>query len=467
MKTIRIACASGGCTYERLEPAIEVLEKGNLDYIVFECLAERTIANAQMEKLKDPTKGYNPMLEERMRALLPLMRENKVKLISNMGGANTPAAVERIVAIAKELGLDGLKVGMVEGDDITRSVARYADTPLWEGSQTLGELCGFAHQGAQGQRNNHGTCGSIVSANAYLSGDPIAEALAKGAEMVITGRVADASLFVGPLKHEFGWDYHAPEHLGQAILLGHLLECANQLTGGYYADPGYKDIPGLHILGFPIAQIDASGEFCISKVEGSGGRVCVDICKEQLLYEIGDSAAYITPDGIVDFSRVTFEQCGENRVMARHATASPAPDTYKVNIGYQDCFVGEASISYGGKNALPRAKLAAEIIEKRLHLTNVVLDEFRVDLMGCNSLYRDHISRAITAEAPAEVRMRVAGRASTADAVRKMTREVECLYINGPAGGGGIRSEVGQVVSVENICIPRSDITPTVTIIEV
>ena len=450
MKKIRISCASGGCTYERMEPAIEVLEKGDLDYIVFECLAERTIANAQMEKLKDPSKGYNPMLEERMRAVLPLAAAKGVKIISNMGGANTPGAVAKILEIAAEKGVRGLKVAMVRGDDITAMTSRYYDVPLWDSGQPLRTLAS-----------------SIVSANIYLSGDPIKQALDLGADIVITGRVADASLFVGPLRHEFGWDAHSPDKLGQAILLGHLMECANQLTGGYYADPGYKDVPDMHRLGFPIADIDESGVFSITKVEGSGGRVCVDICKEQLLYEIGDPAAYITPDGIADFSQVTFEQTGEDRVVARHARALPAPDTYKVNIGYKDCYTGEGSISYGGKNALARAQLAAEIVKKRLELMGVALDEFRVDYIGYNSLYRDAISSGIAPQAPAEVRMRVAGRSSTPEPVARMTREVDCLYINGPAGGGGIRSEFGPVISVENILIPRADITPTVEIFEI
>ena len=450
MKKIRLSCASGGCTYERMEPAIEVLEKGTLDYIIFECLAERTIANAQMEKLKDPSKGYNPMLEERMRAILPLTTGKGVKIVSNMGGANAPNAVMKILEIAAELGLRGLKVALVSGDDITAEMPRYYDTPLWDSGQSLRTLAG-----------------SIVSANVYLGGEPIKMALDQGADIVITGRVADASLFTGPLMHEFGWSSETPGHLGQAILLGHLMECANQLTGGYYANPGYKDVPEPHRLGFPIATIDASGVFSITKVEGSGGLVSVDICKEQLLYEIGDPARYITPDGIADFSGVTFEQAGKDMVLTRNAQSLPAPDTYKVNVGYKDCYVGEGSISYGGSNALARARLAAEIVEKRLQLTGVALDEFRVDFIGYNSLYRDAISSSITPEPPAEVRMRVAGRASTLEPVARLAREVDCLYINGPAGGGGIRSEAGPVISVENILVPRVDVTPTVEIFEV
>ncbi len=450
MKKIRISCASAGCAYERLEPALEVLEKGELDYIVFECLAERTIADSQLEKQQNPDKGYNPMLEERMRAVLPLAVKHGVKIISNMGAANPPAAVAKIASIARELGIKGLKVAMVQGDDFSDFTRYYRDNHLWDSDRTLRSIAD-----------------NIVSANIYLSGEPIRQALDQGADIVITGRVADTSLFVGPLKHEFGWDDQAPRQLGQAILLGHLMECANQLTGGYFADPGYNDVPEPHRLGFPIAEIDESGVFEISKVEGSGGLVCVDICKEQLLYEIDNPAHFITPDGIADFSHVTFEQAGPDRVIARNARSYPAPDTCKVNIGYRGGFEGEGRISYGGSNALARARLAAEIVQKRLELIGVELDEVRVDYIGYNSLYGDTIADTLAPQPPAEVRMRIAGRSATREPVAQLVREVECLYTNGPAGGGGIRFRIDPVISMENILIPRSDVSPTVELFEV
>ncbi len=450
MKKVRIGCGSGGCTYERMEPAVELLEKGELDYLVFECLAERTIANAQKEKMRDPAKGYNPMLEERMRVILPLALAKGTKIISNMGAANTPGAVEKIIEIARELGLTNLKIAMVKGDDILYKITDYYDTLLCDGKKPLRELAD-----------------SIMAANVYLSGDPIKEALDNGADVVITGRVADPSLFVGPLKHEFGWTCADENKLGQALLLGHLMECAGQLTGGYYADPGYKDVENLHLLGFPIAEIDQDGDILISKVVGSGGLVSVDVCKEQLLYEIGDPSCYITPDGIADFSKVTFEQTGKDRVLARNAVTKGEPVSYKVNIGYQDCYVGEASLSFGGSNAFNRAKLAAEIVEKRLKLLGVAVDEYRVDFIGYNSLYRDSISSLITPNVCNEIRLRIAARAKTRAAVTKVVREVECLYINGPAGSSGISSQVDDIVSIENILIPRETIHSTVTYFEV
>ena len=449
MKKIRIGCGAGGCTYERMEPALELLHKGNLDYIVFECLAERTIANAQKEKLHVPSKGYNPMLEERMRAVLPVALRNGVKIISNMGAANTPCAVEKILEIAGGLSLSGFKAAMVEGDDILPDIGAYLDTPLYGKTQKLLELGG-----------------TIVAANAYLSGDPIKEALGNGANVVITGRVADPALFVGPLKHEFGWTASDREKLGQALLLGHLLECAGQLTGGYYADPGFKDVENLHLLGFPIAEIDEEGTLLITKPEGSGGLVSVDVCKEQLLYEIGDPAHYITPDGIADFSQVRFEQVGKDRVLARGAVMLGEPSDYKVNIGYQDCFIAEAGISYGGSNALQRARLAAEIVEKRLQLLHVPIEELRVDYIGYNSLYKNSISSMLSQGTDHEIRLRIAVRTKTREAAVKAVREVECLYTNGPAGGGGISSQVSEVVSIDNILVPRSSVRHRITYFE-
>ena len=450
MKKIRIG-SGAGYAGDRIEPAVELMEKGNLDYIIFECLAERTVAIGQQDKEKDPSKGYNQLLDYRMEKILPLMAKNKVKVITNMGAANPVSAAERTCEIARKLGVSGLKIACVTGDDITDELDKYENEKVLEDGTLLKEKKDV-----------------LISANVYMGAEGITKALEEGANLVITGRVSDPALTIGPLVYEFGWNIDDnPDQMGQAVLAGHLLECAGQVTGGYFADPGYKDVPDMHRLGFPIADIDESGVFSITKVEGSGGRVCVDICKEQLLYEIGDPAAYITPDGIADFSQVTFEQTGEDRVVARHARALPAPDTYKVNIGYKDCYTGEGSISYGGKNALARAQLAAEIVKKRLELMGVALDEFRVDYIGYNSLYRDAISSSIAPQAPAEVRMRVAGRSSIPEAVARMTREVDCLYINGPAGGGGIRSEFGPVISVENILIPRADITPTVELFEI
>lgn len=446
MRKIRIG-SGAGYAGDRIEPAIELMEKSSLDYIIFECLAERTIALSQQEKMTDPEKGYNPMLEMRMRKILKLANDQRIKIITNMGAANPLAAMQKTAEIARELGLDGLKIAAVQGDDLVANIDLFADQPILELGIPLSAI-----------RDK------IISANAYLGCEGIVEALRGGADIIITGRVADPALTIGPLVYEFGWDVeHHPDQMGQAALAGHLLECAGQVTGGYYADPGRKEIPGIERLGFPFIEIDQTGQFVLSKPKGSGGLVCVDICKEQLIYEIHDPANYLTPDATADFSRVSFGQIGQECVRAERATSHSRPDTLKVSIGYKDCFAGEGEISYGGSNCLPRAKLAAEIVQKRLALIGAEISEYRVDYIGYNSLFKSAISDQLTDGKYSEIRLRISGRTKDAANAELIASEVEALYTNGPAGGAGVSQKVSEIVSICSIYVPRSVIRQTVT----
>ena len=432
MKKIRIG-SGAGYAGDRIEPAVELMEKGNLDYIIFECLAERTIAIGQQDKMKDPTKGYNQLLEARMRKILKLAKDNHIKVITNMGAANPVAAAEKTAEIAKELGVSGLKIAYVTGDDITPQIEKYYDNDVLELD-----------------------CKSILSTNVYLGAEGIIEALENGADIVITGRVSDPALSIGPLVHEFGWNIKDDaDKMGQATLVGHLLECAGQVTGGYYADPGYKDVPDLDRLGFPLIEIDETGKFVVTKIEGSGGLVCEDTCKEQMIYEIHNPERYLTPDTIADFSHVTFTQVGENRVEAAHATSHGKPETLKVSVGYKDCFIGEGEISYGGMNCMNRAKLAADIVEKRLKLVGVEMEEFRIDYIGYNSLYKSEISDQYAPDVFPEIRLRVSGRTKDKANATLIANEVEALYTNGPAGGAGATKKVSEIVSICSIFVPR------------
>lgn len=450
MKTIRIG-SGAGYAGDRIEPAVELMEKGNLDYIIFECLAERTVAIGQQDKETDPAKGYNQLLEYRMERILPLIRKNHVRVITNMGAANPEAAAEKTCEIAKRLGVIGIKIAYVTGDEITSHLSEYADHTVLENGKKLSEM----QEG-------------LISANVYMDSKGIQEALENGADLVITGRVSDPALSIGPLVHEFGWNVtDHPDQMGQAVLVGHLLECAGQVTGGYYADPGYKDVPDLDRLGFPLIEIDETGSFTISKVEGSGGLVSVDTCKEQMIYEIHNPQAYMTPDAIADFSHVTFTQTGENKVRAEHATSHGRPDTWKVSVGYKDCFIGEGEISYGGSNCMARAELAADILEKRIKLTGLTLDEYRVDYIGYNSLYRDTLAKRLHASDPLEIRLHVVGRTKDKKTADLLACEVEALYTNGPAGGGGVVKRVSEIVSVCSIFVPRENVAQTVAYMEV
>ncbi|KOA18862.1 hypothetical protein CLHOM_26020 [Clostridium homopropionicum DSM 5847] len=442
MKTIRIG-SGAGYAGDRIEPAVELMEKGNLDYIAFECLAERTIAIAQEEKLKNPEKGYNNLLENRMENVLPLCSEKHIKIITNMGAANPYAAVRAIKRIAEEKGITGLKIAAVLGDDIFDSIDKYMNYNILELGEKLKTLEG-----------------KIVSANAYLGVDGIVEALRNGADIIVTGRVADPALFLAPIIYEFGWDINDYNLIGKGIMTGHLLECAAQVCGGYFADPGYKDVPDAWNVGFPIAEVSENGDVVITKVEGTGGLVSTATCKEQIIYEIHDPSAYITPDAIADFTKITMEQVGKDRVLIKGATGREKTETLKVSVGYMDCFIGEGEISYGGSGAYERAKLAGEIVKKRLDYIDADIEELRIDYIGLNSLYKDYISDSMINDRIqlSEVRLRVSGRTKDRKNAELIANEVEALYTNGPSGGGGAMKSVKQIGSIASIFVPRNDI---------
>ncbi len=445
MKTLRIG-SGAGYSGDRIEPAVELAEHGDLDYLVFECLAERTIALAQQARLADPETGYDPLLSERMRRVLPFVgtgSARRLRVITNMGAANPLAAAREVRRIAAELGLHGLKVAAVTGDDVL--AALQADPQqLLDNGATLGSL---------GER--------LISANAYMGADGIVEALRADADVVITGRVADPSLFLAPQLFEFGWAADDWALLGRGTVIGHLLECAGQISGGYFADPGYKDVPDLVRLGFPLAEVDASGSAVISKVSGSGGRIDTATCTEQLIYEVHDPAAYLTPDVCADFSAVAFEVEGQDRVRVSGADGRTRPETLKVSVGFLDGWIGEGQISYGGPGALARARLARDVVLERLKLTGVSYEDIRAELMGVDSLHGDELGSRTAAE-PWEVRLRVAARCTDKAQAVRVGNEVETLYTNGPYGGGGATKGLRQVVAVASLFVPRSAVTAVV-----
>jgi len=343
MKTIRIGTGAG-FSGDRIEPAVELAERGEIDYLVFECLAERTIALAQQAKMRDPNAGFDPLLERRMRAVLPICQKKGIRIISNMGAANPVAAAKCTVDIARELGLSGLRVAGVQGDDVLDVLS--PDTFfIDEADCVLGE---FDKQ--------------VVSANAYLGAGGIVDALKAGADVILTGRAADPSMFLAPQIFEFGWEMDDWTRLGRGTLVGHLLECGGQITGGYFADPGIKDVPDLAHLGFPIAEVGEDGNAIITKLSDTGGYVTEATCKEQLLYEVHDPKRYIQPDVVADFSAVKITEMSPDRVAISGGTGFPKTGILKVSIGYVDSCVGEGHISYAGPGAVARGRLALDIL---------------------------------------------------------------------------------------------------------
>ncbi|HZN99943.1 MAG TPA: acyclic terpene utilization AtuA family protein [Burkholderiales bacterium] len=435
---IRIGAGSG-FQGDRLEPAVILASQGELDYLALECLAERTIALAQLRKLADSAAGFDPLLEARMRALLPLAVRHGFRIITNMGAANPLGAGRKVISLAKSLGL-AIRVAVVSGDDVL--------SLLEPGMRTI-EARGAA-------LSEYGT---LVSANAYFGAEEMLPALASSAQVVVTGRVADPSLFVAPLAHEFKWPLDDWQRLGRATAIGHLLECAGQVTGGYFAEPGLKDVPNLAQLGFPWCDVDADGNGVLGKVAGTGGAITLRTAKEQLLYEVTDPGGYLTPDVVADFTSVQLRQTAADRVSVIGAGGRTRTPTYKVSVGYRAGFVGEGEISYAGARAVERARLAGEIVRERLRDD---VTDLRVDLIGMDSAHRTDFAHPL----PYEVRLRVAARTTTRELAERVGAEVEALWINGPAGGGGVRRYAQERIGVVSLLLERARVRPKVTLMD-
>ena len=444
-KTLRIG-AGAGYAGDRIPPALELAEKGALDYLVFECLAERTIALAQLQRSQDARLGFDALLAARMLAVLPTCLAKGTKIISNMGAAHPLAAGHEVIRVARHLGIKKLKVAVLLGDDVLPSIQHPSQhsMPLMDSDNTLAAL---------------GT--SVISANAYIGSEGIVQALADGANVVITGRVADPALFLAPLIHEFGWTLDDWDLLGKGTLIGHLLECAGQVTGGYFADPGHRDVPDLARLGFPLAEVSDDGSAVITKVAGSGGCVTVATCASQLLYEIENPAAYLQPDVVADFSNVRLTQIGPDRVQVSGATGRQRPDKLKVTVGHRDGFVGEGQISYAGLGAQARGQLALEVLRERL--AGVKALDSRFELVGLNAIHGNKLAAGHTAY---EVRARAAMRVTTRAEAELVAHEVEAMYLNGPASGGGVTQSVREVIAAASVLIPREWVTTSIKILE-
>ena len=441
-QTVRIGCGAGFSS-DRLDPAVDLADRGGLDYLIFECLAERTLAFGHRDRRTAPEKGYNPFLERRLRAVLPHCQRNGTRVVTNMGVANPRGGAEKAIAVARELGLKGLKVAAVEGDDVTALIG--PDTELPEFGIKVKDV---------GR--------TLIAANAYMGADAILPALEEGADVVITGRVADPSLVVAPLRHAFGWGADDWTRLGKATLVGHLLECGAQVTGGYFADPGHKDVRGLARVGFPLAEVGADGDAIITKLPDTGGLVSAQTVKEQLLYEVHDPSAYLTPDVTADFGRAEVDDRGGDRVRIAGARGAKRPDLLKVTIAFDGGLLAEAEVSYAGHGAIERAKLAAEVMEERLGQVHGLNAPRRIDLIGVSALHGTAIDYPSDAR---DVRLRCAMRASSQDEAELLLWEVEALLCCGPAGGGGYRGRITPSVVTYSAFLPREQVKPRFTML--
>lgn len=439
----RVACAAGfsGDRLGVAKPLVkELIQHGSPACLIFESLAERTLALAQLERHKNSDLGYEPLLAEMFEPVLVDCVHHRIPIVGNFGAANPLAAAKLIACIAAEKGLPELKIAIVQGDDISAPDmrAKLEACLSTEDRTILVNSC-------------------LVSANVYLGAKEIADALSAGAQVVVTGRVADPALTVGPLMAYFrrGWDDW--NFLARATMAGHLLECGAQVTGGYFADPGYKDVPELSNVGFPIIEFDQDGNVCITKPSNTGGAVNRMTVTEQLLYELHDPAQYLTPDVIADITHAQIRDLGGDRVSLMGVLGHPKPDTLKANICIDGGWLAEAEISYAGHHAYERAQLAAQIIRERLG------DELnlRIDFIGSSSILASDAGegpKAKSAQEFADIRLRVATAHQERHLAMKVCREVTALYTCGPAGGGGVRTSLKPRLNTLVGFVPREAI---------
>jgi hypothetical protein len=417
-------------------------------FLMFEVLAERTLALSQLERRRDPQRGYNPALAHFLGPVLADCLRERIRIVGNFGGANPRGAADAILALARGQGIASPRIAVVEGDDLT-------------GKLTLRDLAaretgGSVLSGAS----------EIIAANLYLGAGPIAEALDAGADIVVTGRVADSALALGPLIHAFKWRADDWDRLAAGTLAGHLLECGSQITGGYFADPPWKSVPGMADLGYPIAEIDSNGSIVIGKPEGTGGRIDRQTVTEQLLYEIHDPAAYLAPDVVLDIGDVTVEEIGPDRVRVTGARGKPAPETLKATVCIDGGVLGEAEISYAGLNATGRAQLAAATVSERLARRAPGL-AFRIDAIGAISVMGDS-GGAPKFPWPAnasDIRLRFAAQSKDRAQVEILLDEVEALYCAGPAGGAGVRRHLAPRLASASCLIERNFVEPRIVML--
>ena len=453
MKNVRIGCGSGYWG-DALDPAIEIAEKGNVDYLGFDHLAELTMAILHRQKTKDPTAGYIPDIVPWFEKLLPICQKNGIKMITNAGGSNPEAAGDAIAALCDRMDIHGLKLGIITGDDLTDKLDEIRASGVKLTNTDTGE------------EDIDRVKDKIVAAYAYMGAEGIVDALGQGCDHVITGRVSDISLYVGPMMHEFGWDFSEKynDRLGAAINASHVIECGCPCTGGNANM--WKVSPKNWRIGFPILDMNGNGDAVISKVEGSGGMINQWTIKEHLVYEVIDPNNYIMPDGIANFTTLKLEEIGKDKVKLTNMTGKGRPDMLKVCIGVDEGFMSEAMLIYPWPDAYEKVQRAELIFRKRLDMLGVKPEEIRFDYIGVNALH------GATAPAPDpninEIGLRIAVKTKTYAEADLVRRSATHLWTFGPMGTAcGAPSKPRKVIGLWPTLVPREFVVPKLAIKEV
>ena len=449
---IRIASGQGFWG-DLLTAPIDQVTKGPIDYMMMDYLAEVTMSIMQKQKMKDPSMGYAKDLVPLMENILPILVEKNIKVITNGGGVNPLGCRDTIFAVAKKLGIKGLKIGVVVGDDILGCL------------DTL-KAKGIDLKNMETRENLDKVKDRIVSANVYFGARPLVEALKQGAQIIVTGRTTDTALTYAPMIYEFGWAWDDWDKLATGVVSGHILECGGQASGGNFS-ADWKSVPDLAHIGFPIAEAYSNGEVIITKHENTGGLVSVQTVSEQLLYEIGDPTNYITPECIADFTTIHLEQVGKDRVKVSGVKGKPATQFYKVSMSYADGYTAVGTLTYAWPDALEKAKKADEILRTRLADLKLQFDEVRTEFLGVNS------SHGPIAEIPSvinEVVLRVGVRSHDRKYVERFGAEIAPLILTGPpavTGFAGGRPKPSEVIAYWPSLIPKEAVKAEVIVEEI
>jgi hypothetical protein len=450
----KIRIASGQGFWGDLPRApYDQVTKGPVDYLMMDYLAEVTMSIMQKQKRKDPALGYAKDLVPLMEQLLPVIAARGIRVITNGGGVNPTACRDALFTAARKIGIKHLRIGVVTGDDI---LDRLQDLVLKGISLTNMET---------GERIQ-GVIERVMSANVYFGAWPIVEALGQGAHLILTGRTTDTGLTLAPMLYEFGWKQDAWDKIAAGTVAGHILECGGQASGGNFS-ADWRSVPDLAHIGFPIAEAYPDGEVVITKHENTGGLVSMQTVKEQLLYEIGDPAAYTTPDCVADFTTIRLEDIGPNRVRMSGVKGRPATDFYKVSMSYLDGYTAVGTLTYAWPDAIEKAKAADQILRTRLAALGLTFDEIRTEFLGFNSC---HGPLATISQDINEVVLRVGVRGHDHAAVERFGKELAPLVLTGPpavTGFAGGRPKPSEVIAYWPALIPKSSVTPVVEVTEI
>ncbi len=407
----------------------------------------------QKQKSRNPELGYAKDIPELMKRILPVCKEKKIKIITNGGGVNPAACAESVIKVAKDLGLSDLKIGVVTGDDIKDKI----DEIILSGSELNNMETGDSIKIIKDK---------ILSANVYFGAFPVVEALQKGADIVITGRTTDTGLTLAPMIFEFGWKKNDYDLLSAGTVAGHILECGAQSSGGNFLGD-WEEIDNLAEIGFPIAEAYPNGEIIITKHPNTGGKVSFATVAEQLVYEIGDPAQYITPDCVADFTSIKLDDEERNRVKVYNVKGKKETEFYKVSCSYAAGFSASGSLTYSWPQALTKAKAADRILRKRLENLNLKFEEIRTEFLGYNACH-ESLAKELDEDSINEVVLRISVRSDDYNSVERFGKEIAPLILTGPpsvTGFAGGRPKPGEVVAYWPALIPKKLVQPEVKIL--